>query len=56
MAFPTSHSQSNGTGNPAQTWLRKLAAVRKEIESMANRSVTRDRVQNVPTGVLTAQE
>src|SRR5436190_1277045 len=55
MAFPTSHSHPDGTGNPAPTWLRGPVRVLAQTEGRAKPDAERDRIPLGLVAVSTAR-
>src|ERR1700676_4667703 len=55
MAFPTSHSHPDGTGNPAPTWWRGPVRVRAQTEGGAKPAGERDRIPLGLVAVSTTQ-
>jgi hypothetical protein len=55
MAFPTSHSHPDGTGNPALTWWRGPVSVLTQTESRAKPDRERDRIPLGLAAVSTAR-
>src|SRR5258707_11131493 len=54
MAFPTSHSRPDGTGNPVPTWWGGPVRVLAQTESRAKPDGERDRIPLSLVAVLTA--